>query len=189
VLNDQTDGPLMPTFSVQKTGNSLAWGIVHDAPASLVWEIGHTWPFASPQPDQYCTPNHPNTACDCYDAAHWAGMLPIQIKSVTFAGGSISKSWAVVSDFGGKAEVNQYCRSYGGPFCIYPWYSSNRAGTFHYGVDFPDTVKDYGQADQFAQTTPVRGAVRRRLDVLRDDHQTITDEREGTCFDQPSWPR
>ena len=45
----------------------------------------------------------------------------------------------------------------GGPFCIYPWYSSNRSGAFHYGVDFPDTVKDYGQADQFAQTTQCGG--------------------------------
>ena len=45
VLNDHTDGPLMPAFSVQKIGNSLAWGIVHDAPASFVWEIGHTSPL------------------------------------------------------------------------------------------------------------------------------------------------
>lgn len=157
VLNDHTDGPLMPTFSVQKVGNSLAWGIVHDAPAAFVWEIGHTSPFASPQPDQYCTPNDPNTACDSYDAAHWAGTLPIQIKSVTFSDGSTSKSWAVVSDFGGKHEVNQYCPSYGGPFCIYPWFSSNASGAFHYGVDFPDTVKDYGQADQFAQTQQCGG--------------------------------
>jgi len=152
VLNDHTDGPLMPAFGVQKLGNSLAWGIVHDAPASFVWEIGHTSPFASPQPDQYCTPGDPNTACGSYDAAHWAGTLPIQIKSVTFADGSTSKNWAVVSDFGGKAEVNQYCPSYGGPFCIYPWFSANKAGTFHYGVNFPDTVNDYGKANQFAQT-------------------------------------
>jgi hypothetical protein len=37
----------------------------------------------------------------------------------------------VVSDFGGKAEVNQYCPHYGGPFCIYPWFSSTKAGAFH----------------------------------------------------------
>jgi hypothetical protein len=73
VLNDPTDGPLMPTFSVQKIGNSLAWGSVHDAPASFLWEIGHTSPFASPQPDQYCTPNDPNTACDSYDATTRCG--------------------------------------------------------------------------------------------------------------------
>jgi hypothetical protein len=63
----------------------------------------------------------------------------------------------VVSDFGGKAEVNQYCLSYGGPFCIYSWFSSNQAGAFHYGVDFPDSVKDYGKAGQFAQTKQCGG--------------------------------
>jgi len=35
----------MPTFSVQKVGNSLTWGIVHDAPAAFVWETGHTFPL------------------------------------------------------------------------------------------------------------------------------------------------
>jgi hypothetical protein len=35
--------------------------------------------------------------------------------------------------------------------------SSNRAGAFRYGVDYPDTVKDYGQANQFAQTTQCGG--------------------------------
>jgi len=68
--------------------------------------------------------------------------LLIQIKSATFADGSTSKRWAVVCDFGAKAEVNQYCPSYGGPFCIYPWFSSTQAGAFHYGVDFRDTVKN-----------------------------------------------
>ena len=48
----------------------------------------------------------------------------------------------MVCDFGAKAEVNQYCPSYGGPFCIYPWFSSTQAGAFHYGVDFRDTVKN-----------------------------------------------
>ena len=88
---------------------------MHDAPASFVWEIGHTSPFASPQPGPYCTSNDHNAACDSYDARTGRGTLPIQIKSVTFADGSASKNWALVSDFGGKAEVSQYCPSYCGP--------------------------------------------------------------------------
>ena len=28
---------------------------------------------------------------------------------------------------------------------------------FHYGADFPDTVNDYGKADQFAQTLDCGG--------------------------------
>lgn len=28
---------------------------------------------------------------------------------------------------------------------------------FHYGVDFPDTVKDFGQANQFSETQLCRG--------------------------------
>jgi hypothetical protein len=28
---------------------------------------------------------------------------------------------------------------------------------FHYGVDFPDTINDFGQADQFQQTTKCGG--------------------------------
>jgi hypothetical protein len=74
------------------------------------------------------------------------------IKSVTFANGSQAKQWAAVSDYGGKAEVNQYCgaANYGKPYCIYPWYSLGSSG-FHYGVDFPDTTNDFGQADQFQQ--------------------------------------
>ena len=77
--------------------------------------------------------------------------LPRQ-RSVTFGDGSTAASWASVSDFGGKAEVLANCSAYGGPFCIYPWYTLGTSG-FHYGVDFPDNINDYGQADQFQQTT------------------------------------
>jgi hypothetical protein len=112
-----------------------------------VWEIGHTSPFTSPAA-QFCVPGQ--TICYSYDAPAWAGTSPVQIRSVTFGDGSSAQSWAVVSDYGGKAEVNAYCPSYGGPFCIYPWFTLGHTG-FHYGVDFPDTVKDFGQADQFAQ--------------------------------------
>ena len=86
----------------------------------------------------------------------WAGTLPIQIKGVTFGDSSTASQFAVVSDFGGKAEVNQYCASYGGAFCIYPWFTKGSSG-FHYGVNFPDTLQDYGQADQFQQTTNCGG--------------------------------
>jgi hypothetical protein len=75
---------------------------------------------------------------------------------VTFGDGSSAKKWAVVSDFGGKAEVNQNCSAYGGPFCIYPWFTLGTSG-YHYGVDFPDNLKDFGQADQFSQTTQCGG--------------------------------
>ena len=49
----------------------------------------------------------------------------------------------MVSDFGGTAEVNQYCPSYGGPFCIYPWYAFNGTDSaFTYGADYPGTRFD-----------------------------------------------
>jgi hypothetical protein len=152
VLNSSY-GPLQPTFSSQQIGNALGWGIVDDTPNAFVWEIGHTSPFTKPA-DQYCTPGQ--TICDSYDAAHWAGFSPLQIKSVTFADGSSARKWAVVSDFGGTAEVNQYCSAYGGPYCIYPWHSSTGIA-FNYGVDYQNTKFDYGQAAQFATTEQCSG--------------------------------
>jgi hypothetical protein len=147
VLNSQY-GPLLPAFSEQKIGNALGWGIVDDTPNSFVWEIGHTSPFTTPAA-QFCLPGQ--VGCDSYDAAHWAGFSPLQIKSVTFANGSNPSNWAVVSDFGGTAEVNQYCSSYGGPYCIYPWFASNSSSSaITYGVDYPGTKFDYGQGSQFA---------------------------------------
>jgi hypothetical protein len=155
VLNSKY-GPLLPAFDAQKIGNALGWGIVNDTPNSFVWEIGHTSNFANP-PGDFCTPG--DTRCDSYDQAHWLGFTPLQIKSVTFAGGSHPKQWAVVSDFGGTAEVNDpsesTCTSYGGPFCTYPWFAFNgRSGALTYGGDYPGTRFDYGQAAQFA-TTPL----------------------------------
>ena len=153
VLNSPKDGPLMPAYSTQTIGNALAWGVVNDTPNAFVWEIGHTSVFSHPAA-QYCVPGQ--VGCDSYNAASWAGTMPIRIVSVTFGDGSTAKTWAVVSDFGGTAEVNSYCSSYGGPYCIYPWYSLGNPGTspgFRYGVDYPATLKDFGQADQFA-TTP-----------------------------------
>ena len=154
VLNSKY-GPMLPAFSQQQIGNALGWGIVDDTPNSFVWEIGHTSPFTTPA-SQFCVPGQ--TFCDSYDTAHWLGFSPLQIKSVTFANGSTANKWAVVSDFGGTAEVNQYCPSYGGPFCAYPWYVFNGTDSaFTYGADYPGTKFDYGQAGQFATTMQCGG--------------------------------
>jgi hypothetical protein len=162
VLKSQKDGPLMPSYSQQQLGNSLKWGAVQDAPASFVWEIGHTSPFTSPA-SAFCWPGEPG--CYSYDASAWQDHSPpIHIESVTFADGSQPTGWAVVSDYGGKAEVTDptetgsTCSAYGGPFCIYPWFSQNDDGSFSYGVDYPSTVDDFGQADQFNQTTQCDGS-------------------------------
>jgi hypothetical protein len=152
ILNSKTDGPLMPFFDNQLIGNALGWGLVHDTPNSFVWEIGHESIFTGG--DAFCVPGQ--AGCDSYNAASWAGFLPIQIKGVTFGDGSTPTSWAVVSDQGGKAEVLANCSAYGGPFCIYPWYTLGSSG-FHYGVDYPDNRRDFGQADQFTQTTRCGG--------------------------------
>jgi hypothetical protein len=152
ILNSPSDGPLMPAFDTQDIGNSLGWGLVFDTPNSFVWEIGHASIFTGG--DAFCTPGQ--TFCDSYNAASWAGFSPIQIKSVTFGDGSTAKTFAAVSDQGGKAEVGLTCATYGGPFCIYPWYTLGTTG-FHYGIDYPDTKKDFGQADQFQQTLQCGG--------------------------------
>jgi hypothetical protein len=153
VLNSKY-GPLLPAFSTQQIGNALGWGLVDDTPNAFVWEIGHTSPFTSPAA-RYCVAG--DTSCDSYDAAHWLGFSPLQIKSVTFGDGSHPKQWAVVSDLGGTAEVGKTCPTYGGPFCIYPWYALNSTdGAFTYGADYSGTTSDYGQGSQFA-TTPQCG--------------------------------
>jgi len=152
VLNSPSDGPLMPSFDSQTIGNALGWGIVFDTPNSFVWEIGHESVFTGG--GAFCVPGQ--NGCDSYNAASWAGFLPIQIKGVSFGDGSTPTSWAVVSDQGGKAEVNQTCSTYGGMFCIYPWYTLGTSG-FHYGVDYPDNIRDFGKANQFQQTTQCGG--------------------------------
>jgi hypothetical protein len=152
ILNSPSDGPLMPAFDTQQLGNSLGWGVVNDAPNSFVWEIGHASIFTGG--DAFCVPGQ--TFCDSYNADSWAGFSPVQIKSVTFGDGSSPRNFAVVSDQGGKAEVALTCATYGGPFCIYPWYTLGKTG-FHYGVDYPDTLKDFGQANQFQQTPQCGG--------------------------------
>lgn len=152
VLNSSDSGPLMPAFDTQTIGNALAWGLVFDTPNAFVWEIGHESVFTGK--GAFCVPGQ--TSCDSYNAAAWAGSSPIQIRSVTFGDGSQAKEWAAVSDLGGKAEVLVTCPVYGGPYCIYPWFSLGKTG-FHFGVDFPDTIKDFGKANQYQQTTQCGG--------------------------------
>jgi hypothetical protein len=154
VLNSAKDGPLNPAFSVQKIGNSLGWGLVNDAPNALVWEIGHTGDYTQPA-GQFCLPGSATKPpCYSYDVPSWLQFQPLQVKGVTFGNGSTAKSWSVVSDYGGEAEVNQDCgaANYGTPFCTYPWYAWNGTlNAFTYGGDYPGTTNDFGQAGQFDQ--------------------------------------
>ena len=155
VLNSKVDGPLMPAYSVQKIGNTLGWGLVNDAPNALVWEIGHTGNFTTPA-GQFCLPGSATKPpCYSYDAPTSLKFSPLQIKGVTFGAKSTKpQNWSVVSDFGGKAEVNADCGAgnYGTPFCWYPWYAYNGTDSaFTYGADYPGTTNDFGQADQFDQ--------------------------------------
>jgi hypothetical protein len=147
IVLDSKYGALLPAFRTQQIGNALGWGSVNDTPNSFVWEIGHTSPFTTPA-SRFCVAGQTN--CDSYDTAHWLGFRPLQIKSVTFAGGSAAQ-WAVTSDLGGIAEVNATCPVYGGAFCTYPWYALNgKDRAFTFGSDYPATKFDYGQASQFA---------------------------------------
>ncbi|HEU5345966.1 MAG TPA: hypothetical protein VFU60_16575, partial [Ktedonobacterales bacterium] len=156
VLNSKSDGPLMPAYKTQQIGNSLDWGLVDDAPNSFVWEIGHTGNFTNPA-GQYCVPGSATKPpCYSYNIPSWLQFSPVVIENVTFGDGSGPQGWGVVSDFGGEAEVNQYCGAahYGAPFCAYPWYSLNKTlGGFTYGGDYPGKNNDFGQAGQFQQTT------------------------------------
>jgi hypothetical protein len=148
------DGPLMPAFNVQKLGNALSWGLVNDAPNSLVWEIGHTGDYTNPA-GQFCIPGTVNKQpCYSYDVPTWLQFSPLKILGVTFGDGSSAQGWSVVSDFGGRAEVDQDCgaANYGTPFCWYPWYAQNGRGSFTYGGDYPGTTNDFGQVNQFQQT-------------------------------------
>ena len=151
VLNSKTHGPLNAYYDTQTVGDSLKWGVVHDTPASFVWEIGHTDLYGNP-PGKFCLPG--DTACGTYDAAHWAATSPLRIVSVQFAH-SRATTWGVVSDYGGADEIRQTCKIYGKPYCIYPWYAWD-GKRFTYGVNFPGTKRDFGKAAQF-QTEPACG--------------------------------
>jgi|SRR5579862_596 len=156
VLDSPTAGPLMPAFSRQSIGNSLVWGAVHDAPNAFVWEIGHYDNWATPS-GHFCVPGDP-APCESYNAPAWKQTTPIEL-SVSFPGHGASRHYAVVSDWGGKAEVTNpnelgsKCTGYGGPFCIYPWYTQETNGMYSFGVDTAQTAADFGKVDQYQQTT------------------------------------
>lgn len=169
VLDSKVDGPLMPAFSVQKLGNSLGWGLVHDAPNALVWEIGHTGNYTTPA-GKFCLPGETKRACYSFDVPSWLAFQPLQIKGVTFGNGSAATSFATVSDTGGEAEIlgNSFvgptdCSGFGGPLCTYPFFAWNGSlAAFTYGGDYPGTTSDFGQAAQFQQaencTSPADGS-------------------------------
>jgi hypothetical protein len=159
VLDSKIDGPLMPAFSVQKLGNSLGWGLVHDAPNALVWEIGHTGNYTTPA-GKYCIPGSATKPpCYSFNIPDWLLFTPLQIKSVTFGNDGTAKSWAAVTDTGGEAEVlgNSFvgpttCPGYGGQFCTYPFYARNGTlDAFTFGGDYPGTTNDFGGVAQFKQ--------------------------------------
>jgi hypothetical protein len=156
VLISPKDGPLTPEFSTNAIGSALDWGGVWDTPMSFVWEIGHSDLYGD-YPLQFCIPGQ--TFCDSFNQDSWAGFTPIRIFGVTFGDGSHQENWAAVTDTGGIAEVlgNSFigptdCTAYGGPYCIYPWFSMDSGGAINYGVDYANTVNDFNKAEQFTQT-------------------------------------
>ena len=172
----------MPAYNTQALGNSLGWGIVNDAPIAFVWEIGHTSIYRTSSgavlqaraiPPAGPTMTRPGPA-----------LTPIQIQSVTFADGSKAKHWATVSDQGGKAEVAaDPCAAYGGPFCIYPWYSQSPAGFPATASTSRTATKNFGKANQFHPDPPVRRAERAEQHVLR--HRSSTRRRSGDRRPEP----
>jgi hypothetical protein len=152
VLIGPKDGEHTPEPSTNEIGNALDWGAVWDAPMAFVYEIGHSDIYGD-HPGEFCLPGQ--DFCGSFNKDNWAGQQPIRIFDVTFGDGSHPQNRAVVSDTGGKAEVlgdswigPTDCSGYGGPYCIYPWYSSD-AQAINYGVDYPNTADTYGRAGQF----------------------------------------
>jgi hypothetical protein len=160
VLNNKRTGAMNPAFDRQEVGNALGWGVVHDAPNSFVWEIGHRSDF-SKRPGAFCAPGH--NGCESYNWRAWRETTPIRILGVTFGDGSAAHHWAVVSDYGGKAQIldpketGSTCPHYGGPYCIYPWFTQNQDDSFTYGVNYPTTADDFGKANQFERRTHCDG--------------------------------
>ena len=90
-----------PAFDRQDDRKRARWGIVHDAPNSFVWEIGHRSDFS--QRPAASAPGH--NGCESYNSARGGETLPIQILGVKFGNRGPAKHWAVVSDYGGKAQI------------------------------------------------------------------------------------
>jgi hypothetical protein len=162
VLNSPTDGPLTPAFDTNELGNSLDWGAVWDTPMSFVYEIGHSDLYGD-HPGEFCIPGQ--TFCGSFNHDNWAGQQPLRIFDVTFGDGSHPQQWAAVTDTGGRAEVLGHsfvgptdCKTYGGPYCIYPWFSWD-GQAFNYGVVYPNTVESFHKVNQFATkaTCPADG--------------------------------
>jgi hypothetical protein len=156
LLVSPSDGPLTPAFDTNEIGHALDWGGVWDTPMSFVYEIGHAdiW---GPQPGAFCIPGQ--DFCGSFNGPNWAGLQPLRIFDVTFGDGSHPQHWATVSDTGGKAEIlgqsfvgETPCKGYGGPFCIYPYFTWD-GQAFNYGVRYPNTVDNLKGVEQFAQTT------------------------------------
>ena len=65
---------------------------------------------------------------------------PLKILSVGF-GDKLTQpdGWAVVSDFGGNAEIDQYCGSVGAPVLHVSVVHPGNDGTFRYGADYTKT--------------------------------------------------
>jgi hypothetical protein len=152
VLNSPTDGPLTPAFDTNELGNALDWGGVWDTPMAFVYEIGHSDLYGD-HPGEFCVPGQ--KFCGSFNHDNWAGQQPLRIFGATFGDGSQPQHWAAVSDTGGRAEVlgdsfvgPTKCAGYGGPFCIYPWFSWD-GQAFNYGVNFPNTVDNFGKVNQF----------------------------------------
>jgi len=126
------------------------------------------WPRA-------CVPGQ--SQCDSYDEAHWLGFTPLRITSVTFAGGAHAKKWAVVSDYGGTAEVNDP-PSRSAPRTAAR--SASTRGTRSTGRLMPSPTARTTRAPGSTTARPVRDhatmrrPVRARLHLLRHDHQTST---------------
>jgi len=151
----------MPAYNTQQIGNSLKVGAVHDTPDSFVWEIGHTSPFTSPgQPVLLAGRGGllllrrggmaQPLAADPHPQRHLRGRLASQL-----VGGCVRLRRQ--SRGARPTETGSTCTSYGGPFCIYPWYTQNADGSFTYGVNYPTTAHDFGRVNQFPQHPPSGG--------------------------------
>ncbi len=144
-------------------------GHVWDTPMAFVYEIGHADELRRASRRVL----HPRPGVLRVVQPRRTGPASSRCGSSTstFGDGSHPQHWAAVSDTGGKAEVlgksfvgPTTCAGYGGPNCIYPWFSWD-GQAFNYGVDYPNTVDNLGGAAQFAPPLPARRRSLPRADV------------------------